>query len=280
MNPRPRTFANAILIAGFLAFGAFCFLPACSGPAATNPTAASPGGPGTGNSPSFKVTPAAAQLAAQIAVQGSLLAVEPGAQRNRIAADAYTISGALRSLSAGQALSVDQLTQGLRQFGGQNLSPSYESLATLVGGVYATIYPSLSQSANATATLNYLNAIATGVEAGAAPYLPPTQASAGSAHFVLAQFCIPTADHHHSHRPPPHTPLRLVILVFAGDYAVGTPSVGLLYVQGAPSDAAAIAFAEARAGRTAVISSAHPANSDDLTPDWQIVVVEYTTNQA
>lgn len=169
-----RLAACALLIAGFLGLGLLAFSPGCSAPPTTNPTAASPGGPGTGNTPSFKFTPAAAQVAAQIAVQGSLLAADPGAARQHIAAEAYTIAGALRSLSAGQALSVDQLTQGLRQFGGPNADPQYVALATLVGGVYATIYPDLSKSANAQATLNYLNALATGVEAGAAPYLPPT----------------------------------------------------------------------------------------------------------
>ena len=132
-----------------------------------SPTASPTPGAGT------FVTPANVQTAATLATSNALAFVNPEDQKE-IAADTYSAAHALRTLSGGQAPTVEQVQATLTQFGGPTLKPGYRLLVGNLSALYSSFYPALVAHGDAAANakaLAYLEALATGAENGAAPYL-------------------------------------------------------------------------------------------------------------
>ena len=165
-------------ILSILALCAGLTLSACNNPATPTPA---PTPTPTGSAPAATpapvkllsaVTPASVQLASSLATSTALqFAVQDAGERATLALQCETAAHAVRTLATGGVVTPDQLQATLTQFGGPTVPQGYLVLAGSLSSIYATYYPELTKSGDATKAVAYLNAIAAGVESASAPYL-------------------------------------------------------------------------------------------------------------
>ncbi len=138
------------------------------GPVACNTT--SPGG--GGGVANVLVSPFAVQAAASLATSSALgFNIKNSAERKMVAADCEAASAAIRSMTAGTPPTVAQFRATIHQFGGNDVPLPYEILAGSLSSLYASFYPSIQANPDVAKITAYLEALASGVEAGSAPYL-------------------------------------------------------------------------------------------------------------
>ncbi len=122
---------------------------------------------------SVVVSPGSVQLASSLATSGALRLFQKQkdpAKLKTVAGECESVSAAVRSMASGVPPTVEQFQTTIRQFGGPTISPVYASIVVSISSIYASFYPSIQANPDAAKVTAYLEALASGVENGAAPY--------------------------------------------------------------------------------------------------------------
>lgn len=114
-------------------------------------------------------TPANAQIASTMLCANTLMLAVSDAERANAANYLYSVAAAVRSLSGGKVPTADELSAAIKLFTPNG--SKWVLLATNLTSIWGAIYPKLQ--GNSKLALQYLEAIASGAEDAARPFLGP-----------------------------------------------------------------------------------------------------------